>query len=321
MVLAGRIVPDHVMIGTDHVSRCGESDMVLGSATAKQCMIDIEQITIVGTGLIGGSIGLSLRAAGYKGRIVGVGRRRATVERARQCGCIDAALTNLDSALEAPQLLILATPLRQIPLLLAKMQQPPQLEYTVTDVGSTKQQICQEVRNILPDPTIFVGSHPMAGGEQHGPENAVANLFEGKPCVITPEDDTGSGAIAIVQSLWSTLGMRVTQMSPLQHDRQVAWISHLPHALAVLLIELASEEGALDLASSGFRDTTRIASGDPGVWLDIFMTNKDAVIEAVDRYSDHLGQFRELLQRGSEQGLIKLLNRAKAERDRWVEQF
>ena len=160
----------------------------------------------------------------------------------------------------------------------------------------------------------------MAGGEQHGPENAADDLFAGKPCVITPESDTHPQAIELVESLWSTLGMRLVHMPPDEHDHQVARISHLPHALAVLLVELAAKEGGLDLASTGFRDATRVASGDPKVWLDIFMTNRQAMIESIDQFADHLGRFRAMLAGVSEQPILEMLCRGKARRDWWGQQ-
>ena len=282
-------------------------------------MLSAERIAIVGTGLVGASIGLGLRQAGFSGQIIGIGRRLQTVEHARDRGCIDTATTDL-SAVTDTDLAILATPLGQFPQLLRQLSR---LEPTfiITDVGSTKQQVCADASDLLPQPSLFVGAHPMAGGEQHGPEHAHAHLFTGKPCVITPHPESSPDAIALVESLWSVLGMRLIRTTPKEHDRQVAQVSHLPHALAVLMITMASDEGSLDLASTGFRDTTRIASGDAKVWHDIFTTNHQSMITVIDQFTSQLQNLRTVLATGEDSALRDLLEKGKRKRDDWIRAF
>ena len=279
----------------------------------------VDQVTVVGTGLLGGSIGLGLRAAGYGGRIVGVGRREQTVRRAVALGCMDEATTDLTEAVgaEARMLVVLATPLGVGERLLTQLAGVGRADMVVTDVGSTKQRVCAAARRLLPRPGRFVGSHPMAGGEQHGPDRADAGLFRDKPCIITTEPDTDADALSTVESLWSTLGMRLIRMSATEHDRRTAAISHLPHAVAALLVDLGARAGGLDIASTGFRDTTRVASGDPRVWVDIFLTNRQAVLDAIDSLSGDLASFRQLLEDDDHGGILDLLTGSKATRDRW----
>ncbi len=281
-------------------------------------MDHVRQITIVGTGLLGASCGLGLRAAGYNGRLVGLSRRPQTAQRAKELGCIDEAGTELAPHARLSQLVIIAIPLRRYEPVLQELAKADHDQLVITDVGSTKQHVCDQARQLLPAPARFVGSHPMAGSEQHGPDAARADLFNAKPCVTTPQPDTDPNALATVESLWTTLKMRLVQMSPQDHDRQVARISHLPHALASLLFELAAKHNSLPLASTGFRDTTRVASGDPTVWLDIFTTNRQAVIESLDAIDQHTAQFRRMLTDQDDDALLELLTRAKQDRDNWI---
>jgi len=285
--------------------------------------LGVDQVTLVGTGLLGGSIGLGLRAAGYKGRIVGVGRRAVTVERAAALGCIDEPTTDLAAAMQsrASNLVVLATPLGAFEQLLVGLAELNAPTAVITDVGSTKQEVCAAARRILPSPAMFVGSHPMAGSERHGPEQATAGIFKDKPCVIADEPGTDPDAMALVESLWRVLGMRLIHMTAAEHDRQAALVSHLPHAVAALLVQLASRSDSLDMASTGFRDTTRIAGGNPNVWLDIFLTNRSALLQAIDALDDDLGRFRQLVENDDRTGLADLLTQSKDQRDRWGETF
>jgi prephenate dehydrogenase len=172
----------------------------------------------------------------------------------------------------------------------------------------------------------------MAGSEQHGPSAARADLFRHKPCVMTSGPYSGSPAAQAVRGLWEALGMRVIEMSAEEHDRCVALVSHLPHAVAALLVQAATAEGeaggvggaraagAMDVASSGFGDTTRVASGDPVVWADIFESNRASVIDALDGFAERLATFRRLLARGdAREEILEILASSKSERDRWVE--
>ena len=288
---------------------------------------NVVQVTIVGVGLLGGSIGLALKAAGYPGRIVGVGRRPEVVKRAVELKCIDHACATVKDAIasvddaSAIQLVIICTPLGTFPALFRELSSCDRPGLFVTDAGSTKEQVCADAAAILPDVTRFVGALPMAGSELHGPEHAKANLFKGRLCILTPMGtDSSAQAVTIVRALWQSLGMKLTEKSPREHDQVVAAISHLPHAIAVLLVQLADEQKAISIAATGFRDTTRIASGDPRVWTDIFTTNKQAMLSSIDHFTQLLAGFREVISHGNETEMMRLLTEIKQARDTWLKQ-
>lgn len=292
-------------------------------------MLQVKQVTIIGTGLLGASLALALRGGGFTGRLVGVGRRRETLEQARGLGCFDALTVSTFEALTAAgelpgemrHLAVLAAPLGHFREVFGKIVPCDDPGLIVTDVGSTKAAVCAMAKALLPDPSRFVGSHPMAGSEQQGPMAAAAGLFAGKPCVLTPQADTDTDTLELVEAMWKLVGMRVIVMSPAEHDRSVALISHLPHAVAALLVKVAMSDGdsALQVASTGFADTTRIAAGDPDIWLDIFDTNREAVMASVDLLSEELDRFRRALARSDTGALLRLLKGAKEARDNWEE--
>lgn len=285
-------------------------------------LLGLRGVAIVGTGLLGGSIGLGLRAAGYAGRVIGVGRRIETPRRAAELGCVDEATTDLAAAVAACDLVILATPLRHFESLLASLASiDAAARLIITDVGSTKDRVCADAQRILSPAGArrFIGAHPMAGSEQHGPEHARADLCAGRPCVLTPAGDADPAALAAVEGLWRTLRMRLVRMTPAEHDRAVAHISHLPHALAATLVGTAQRQVGLDIASSGFASTTRVASGDPEVWVDIFRSNREQVVHAIDEYLADLTRFRDLVAGDAAPALGEFLRQSQAGRDRWLQ--
>jgi prephenate dehydrogenase len=294
-------------------------------------MFQVGQITIVGTGLLGGSMGLALRAAGYGGRRVGVGRRAATVAQAQALGCIDRGYTDLRAAVASAgvatsQLVVLATPLDRFPAVFAELGAVLHERLYVTDVGSVKGWVAEEAQKLAPlagGGARFVGSHPMAGREQQGPAAARADLFRGRPCVIVPPAPPPEGAAAealrVVRALWTALGCSpILEMDAAEHDRAVARISHLPHALAALLVGAAEGQADLQLASTGFRDSTRVASGDPEMWADVFLANRAAALTATELFVRDLARFQALLDQKDRGGLVGLLQASKSRRDQWM---
>lgn len=289
--------------------------------TPIQILNRIPQIAIVGVGLLGGSIGLALKKAGYQGRRIGIGRRQESLDKAMTAGCIDTASIASDAAwaFDRQTLVILATPIGTFKEHLARINQHSPVDTIITDAGSTKQIVCEWARETLQQPGRFVGSHPMAGSEKQGPEHASDNLLADRPCLLTPDDDTDASALEVVEAMWRSVNMRLVYMNAVEHDLAVAAISHLPHALAVLLVLGAeNQKGALDIAAGGFRDTTRIASGDVSVWKDIFTTNRRAVIEMIDRFTHELTDLRQRLKAGDDNYLIDHLSKAKTIRDAWA---
>ena len=284
-----------------------------------------DQILIVGTGLLGGSVGLALRESGFRGRIMGLGRDPSVLSTAKQRGCIDEAVDTCDLAtvISRTRLVVIATPLSAFSQVLKLIVPYDHEGLVITDVGSTKQWVCRQASQILPQPDRFVGSHPMAGGERHGPEHSRADLFRDKPCILVELQDATPQAVTIVEELWTRLGMRLIRMSAQEHDQAVARVSHVPHLAAVLLVELASQGNGLDIASSGFADTTRVASGDPQIWLDIFKTNREAVIEVVSQFERQIKQFSHDLISGGDcdDRIMELLMNSKTLRDQWAKTF
>lgn len=288
-------------------------------------MIAASQVTVVGTGLLGASLALGLRQAGYDRPILGVGRRRSTLRRTARLDCFDHCLLleDLEQAVADRSLLVLCAPLGRFNDLLDRLAVVHRPGVIVTDVGSVKGEVCRQAARRLDHPDWFVGSHPMAGSERHGPEAASAELFTGKPCIVTPGRRCAPAARRTVRALWRTLRMRLMEMSPAEHDRRAAMISHLPHAVAATLVRLGQRAGGLPLASTGFRDTTRVAGGDPDVWMDILRDNRDSIVRALDRMLRELGSLRcELADGGRGDAKVRArLGDARAVREAWLRSF
>jgi len=278
----------------------------------------IRHITIIGPGLLGGSIGLGLRERGFDGRIVGVARKPQTRDAAVQRGCIDEAFETLVPACADADLVVIATPVGTVARILEHLDPLVSDEAVITDVGSTKASIVAAADRLLGRPQRFVGSHPMAGMEATGPEAARADLYRGRPVILTPGEHTDPVALRHVEQLWRTLGMRIVRLTPEEHDRAVATVSHLPHALAVLLMELAPRSGGLHIASSGLESMTRLAGGDVTMWADIFVDNAEAVAEALEAYEDHLKAFRDMVASGDRDAIVETLAAARETRRRWL---
>ncbi len=278
--------------------------------------VRLNRVTIVGTGLLGGSIGLAMKRAGLAQRIIGAGSRPETLEKALRAGCVDETRSDLLDACKASDLIVLAAPVGKIPDLIRQLAAHVAPGGVVTDVGSTKGTIVAAAdATALRD--RFVGSHPMAGAETTGPQSARADLFKDRPVILTPSPHTSPEARRLVESFWKAMGMRVFTMDPQEHDCLVAVISHVPHAMAVLLVELARKNGALPVASTGFADTTRLAMGEPELWADIFLDNRRAVGEALVQWSRMCDEFQRVLEGNDRESLLKILREAQADRISW----
>ena len=273
-------------------------------------------VAIVGVGLIGGSIGLALRERKLAERVIGVGRRAATLRKAKEIGAVTATTLRLEQGVAEADLVVVATPIAQIVeqiRLAAAACRPGTL---FTDAGSTKRTIVRdlEANGGLPDAVRFVGSHPLAGSEKSGPEAATADLFEGRVVVVTPCRATHNGAAADVADFWSSLGATVYLMSPEQHDAAVAATSHVPHLLASLLAGV-TPRGDLPLTATGWQDTTRIAAGDPELWTQILLDNRQNVLKSLARFEKTMQRAKRAIERGDAKTLTRLLTEAKAIRD------
>ncbi|MDP6047216.1 MAG: prephenate dehydrogenase/arogenate dehydrogenase family protein [Phycisphaerae bacterium] len=274
----------------------------------------IQHVTIVGVGLLGGSAALAMKAHDPSVRVAGVGRRQVSLDAALEVGAIDTAHFDPAECVGQSDLVILATPVGAFEMHLKKAAPALDPNTLVTDVGSTKARVERIARRILGPGGPFVGSHPMAGSEQKGVRFSRADLFVGASCIVTPTADTPSDAIDAIEAFWKTLGMRVVRRSPAAHDKAVARISHLPHVLAGLMMLLPGNND-LDVSASGFRDVTRLASGDPEMWRDILLTNRAAVLSALDKFSSDTAKLRDLIDQGDGAAIEKFLARAKKRRD------
>jgi prephenate dehydrogenase len=267
------------------------------------------RLSILGVGLLGGSIGLAAKAAGIPARIVGYGHRPGTLKRALESGAIDESASSCKESVAGADLIILCTPVGLFEQMMNEIAGSLMDGAIVTDVGSTKRSVVQLAEGILPSLVHFVGSHPMAGSEKRGVEYARADLFQGSRCILTPTDKTDPLALEQVDQFWRKLGMQTQRMSPQEHDRRICDVSHLPHAIAAALVAMQGDD-ALPLAGKGFLDTTRIAGGDGALWRDILQDNRDNLIDALVRFRSTLDDVVGLLQPDQREALAKWLDQA-----------
>ncbi len=271
-------------------------------------------LTIVGVGLIGGSIGLAARRSGLAGRVVGVGRVAAALDAARRVGAIDESCLDLVEGVRKADVAVFCTPVDLIAeqvIIAGAACRPGTL---LTDAGSTKSTIVRAIAGRLPPGVSFVGSHPLAGSEKRGAESANAELFQGRVTVVTPTAETDPATLQRTIAFWNALGSRVIVMDPDEHDRALALTSHLPHLLASALAAVLPEE-LRELTATGFRDTTRIAAGDPSIWTGIFLNNRAALLDALGGVQERLDEFKAALTAGDPAVIDALLARGKRNRD------
>lgn len=272
-----------------------------------------KSVVIVGVGLIGGSIAAALRRAGFPGRIVGVTRDAVRLQPAVDDGLIDAATEDLGVAAAEGDLLVFCTPVDRIVSAVRQAARHARPGTLITDAGSVKQSICDPLTDGLPTGVCFVGSHPLAGSEKQGFASAQADLFEDRICVLTPHSQTPAAALQRLRAFWEQLGARVCEMTPAAHDLALAHTSHLPHFAAVGLAGLLQDSEKY-LTATGFRDTTRIAAGDPGLWSAIALGNRKAIVAALDEYCEAMHEIRDAIAREDAERLKKLLQVAKRNR-------
>jgi prephenate dehydrogenase len=278
----------------------------------------IRELAIVGVGLLGGSVAKAARAGRLARRLVGIGRDADRLRPALEDGTLDAITTDLAEGVRTAEFVLLAAPVLAIEGLLEPVSRAAPAGAVVTDVGSTKRNIVHAAeRRFAGRPLGFVGSHPLAGSEQSGYRVARVDLFQGAAVVVTPTEATELGALKRTTEFWEALGARVTSLDPETHDRTVAAISHLPHLVACALVDGARrvEPAALELAARGFRDTTRIAAGDPDMWTEIFLANRDALSASVAAFREALADLERVIAAGATDELHAALARIKATRE------
>ena len=275
---------------------------------------DFSTVGIVGVGLIGGSIALAIKQHGVARTVIGVGRNAARLAEASNRGIIDEGVVDLAAAARKCDLLIFCTPVDRIVPGVREAAAACRPKTVITDAGSTKGCICRDLAEGLPQGIAFVGSHPLAGSEQQGFENAAGRLFEKRICVMTPLPATPLAAVERVSAFWTGLGAVVVEMTPDAHDWALAETSHLPHLAAAALAATLSAQNQ-SLAATGFRDTTRIASGDPDLWTAIFLGNRESLLASLEKYEREIGKLRQALEENDAEGLKNLMQVAKMRRD------
>lgn len=285
-----------------------------------------ERLVVIGAGLVGGSIALAARAAGLVVTLVEVDERVA--DRARELDLAAEVTTELEEAVAAATVVIAAVPASVVPEVLTRAAAAAPAAAVLSDAASLKSTLILDVTSRLRDagggPERFVGGHPMAGSERSGPEAADGQLFQGASWVLTPTAATADDALTRLSALVRRLGARVVALPPERHDELVAIVSHLPQVVASSLAAVAADavdsvgDAVLSVAGGGFRDTTRIAASDPGLWVPILRGNRTAVLEALDAYATALGAFREALQERRWDEVHARLERASTARQRLV---
>lgn len=267
---------------------------------SKESDFQIRKVAILGLGLIGGSLALALQENGLVDEVIGLDRKKENLDIALERKAINWGTSDFIKGVKEADLIIIATPVRTIIQVLKQVIPYLKPGCLITDVGSTKLKVVEEVEAILPSHLSFVGGHPMAGSEQSGMRAAKSEMFQGAAYIFTPTEKTNRENLNILQKLIRGIGCRIIEMTPQEHDLAVASISHLPHILAVSLVSLVgklSQDNAelFSLAAGGFRDTTRVASSHPVMWRDICLTNKDGILKILEEFENILQETKKMI--------------------------
>lgn len=283
----------------------------------------LSTIVIVGPGLLGGSVGLGLKDVGFTGKVIGVARSQATLDTAIQVGCIDQGTSDLKQAASEADLILLATPLKSFRSIMGQLRDHLKPGCIITDVGSTKCSVLIDAREQLKTEQLkfLVPSHPMAGSETQGPSGASAQMLHTRPCIVTPIPENDPDTVTAIKDMWDAIGMQVIEMTPQQHDEHSAVISHLPHLLNVMLVQTAQQMGGMEMASTGFKGATRLASSNPTIRTDILTCNRTAILSVIEGFEKVLQTMKQKIDDDDSEGLLTDLNEAMDLRNRWVNQF
>jgi cyclohexadieny/prephenate dehydrogenase len=286
---------------------------------------EFERVALIGIGLIGSSLARVLRRDKLAGEIVACARSAATRETALRLGIADRATADAAEAVRGADLVVLATPLSAYAAIGARMAPALREGAIVTDVGSVKRAAIRDLQPLLPGHVHFIPGHPVAGTEHSGPEAGFAALFHERWCILTPLPGTDAAALARLTGLWEAAGMRVVTMDAEHHDKVLAMTSHLPHAIAYTIVGTATDledslkSEIIKFSAGGFRDFTRIAGSDPVMWRDIFLNNREAVLEMLQRFSEDLTALQRAIRWGEADKLEELFTRTRTIRRSIIE--
>jgi prephenate dehydrogenase len=278
---------------------------------------DLRQITVIGLGLLGGSVALTAQRSGGMAKVVGFSHRPSTRRKARQFSIATNIVDDLSSSVVGSDIVILATPIYTFENIFAEISTHLKAGAVVTDVGSTKVLPHRWAAKQLPKNVYYVGSHPIAGSEQRGVEFSRDDLLEQADCIVTATKSTNRQAIRTVKEFWSRLGCRVKQMSPAEHDKVFANVSHLPHITAAALVN-ANDNDQLKYAGKGFMDTSRVASSPANIWVDILLANAGNCAKGIDRLKKELEEIKKAIKADDHKKLEKLLGKARGRRAKLI---
>lgn len=285
-------------------------------------MAQWQKITLVGVGLLGGSLGLAVKERRLAAHVSGYVRRAASIAECEKSGAVDKADTDVGRAVQGADLVVLCTPIAQMAPLVTRMLPSLERGCVVTDVGSVKASVVAELEPLVSKAGAeFVGSHPMAGAEKMGVASARADLFKGAICAITLTANSDPRTVARLEEFWSAIGARPLRLSPELHDDLVSRSSHLPHVVASELANYVlspvhpKEQGML--CANGFRDTTRVASGSPEMWRDISLANRRNLARVLGVFIEDLQEFQIALENQDVKAIEEFFNEAKVRRDAW----
>jgi cyclohexadieny/prephenate dehydrogenase len=287
--------------------------------------VQFERVALIGIGLINSSLARVLRRDKLASEIVACARRQETLDTAIELGLCDRATTDAADAVKGADLVVLGTPLSAyagVAQAIAAALKPGAI---VTDVGSVKQAVIRDVKPLMPAGVHFVAGHPVAGTEHSGPASGFPELFHDRWCILTPLPDTDPGALERVRALWQAAGMKVLLMDAEHHDLVLAITSHLPHLIAYTIVGTATDledtlkSEVIKFSAGGFRDFTRIAASDPVMWRDVFLNNREAVLEMLQRFSEDLTALQRAIRWGEGQKLEDLFTRTRAIRRSIIE--
>ena len=283
------------------------------------------RLALIGFGLIGGSIARAARAQGLAGEIVATARSAKSRARVQELGVVDRVVATNAEAAEGADLVILCIPVGACGPTAEEISAHLKPGAIVSDVGSVKNAVVRDIAPFLPPNVHFVPAHPVAGTEHSGPDSGFAELFINRWCILTPPEGTDPTAVEKLHAFWSALGARVEIMTPEHHDLVLAITSHLPHLIAYTIVGTANEFGqvtsseVMKFSAGGFRDFTRIAASDPTMWRDIFLANKDAVLEMLGTFNEDLSKLTRAIRRGDGEALFEHFARTRAIRRGIVE--
>ncbi|MCM2562651.1 prephenate/arogenate dehydrogenase family protein [Lutimaribacter sp. EGI FJ00015] len=277
-----------------------------------------DRVALIGLGLIAGSMSLAMRRRGLAGEVTGYARSAETRDTARRIGLVDRVCDSAAEAVEGADLVVLCVPVGAMEAVAVDIAPHLKTGATLSDVGSTKRAVIDAVGPHVPQGVHFIPAHPLAGTEHSGPESGFAKLFDNRWCLLVPEGGVDDAAMANLRLLWEGMGAHVDQMEPDHHDLVLAVTSHAPHLIAYTMVGVAddlrrvTDSEVIKYSAAGFRDFTRIAASDPTMWRDVFLSNKDATLEILGRFTEELFALQRAIRTGDGDHLFDYFSRTRA---------